>query len=706
MNVWSRYPFVRLLIPLICGIILCYYHGGAHLLSSELLILDLVIGIGLLTVTNVYSRWLVTYRSRWIHGLVVNLTLFLVGWIITDSTFLQNQNNHFSLFQSESGIYIAHISEQPLEKQNSIKVILEIDEIRDSSATFIASGKLLCYIKKDSLAVRPQYGDIIGFYKEPIKPEPPGNPGEFDYAGYLANQGIYHIVYLNSDDYLMLSRNKGNKLKALALNIQADFIHLLSGNGLQGDELAVAAALLTGYDDLLDADQTRKYSGAGVIHIMSVSGLHVGVIFMLAEFAFSFLQRRKRLAVLKPIMTIGVIWLYALITGLAPPVLRASLMFTLIILGKATQHQSNSINTLAAAAFILLIMNPRLIFNVGFQLSFSAVAGILAFQPTLRTIWSPTNPFIKYGWDLITVSLAAQVFTAPIAVSYFHQFPDYFLISNLLAIPLSGMIIYTGLLLLFTSFIPLVGSFFTSLLSFELRLLNSSVSYIEQLPGAVWDDIYLPGYEVILVILCLVSLFYWLKSSRKFLFYISLISVFMLVALNVVRNVESNRQQMIIFHKVNYHPVISFINGREHILLTDTILSADIGKANYQLEGLKIEANLKNAEIKSLSGTKMWEDNTEYTLPEFFSFNNKRIVIVSGKCKLPDNKLNIKVDYVLLCNNVRNQPEQITTCFPDACLIVDASNSRWIIERLRKTARDFNISLYDVKKSGALVVNL
>ncbi len=706
MNVWSRFPFVRLLIPLVCGILLCYFYGGAVLLSRKVLIVLPVIGIGFLALTNIYSRWLISYRSRWIHGLIVNLTLFLTGWAITDSTFLHNQHNHFSLFQSDSGAYIAHIIEQPLEKQNSLKIILEIDEIRDSSVTFVASGKLLCYIKKGSQTTQLNYGDVIIFNNVPVKPELPGNPGEFDYADYLANQGIYHIAYLDSNDYKVLSSDKGNLLKSLALKIRSDFIHLLSRGGLKGDELAVAAALLTGYDDLLEGDQRREYAGAGVIHILCVSGLHVGVILMLAEFAFAFLRKRRSLVALKPIMTIIVIWLYAILTGLAPPVLRASLMFTLIILGNATQHQTNSINTLAAAAFILLIMNPLLIFNVGFQLSFSAVAGILAFQPTLRALWSPTNPFVKYGWDLITVSLAAQVFTAPLAVSYFHQFPDFFLISNLLAIPLSGVIIYSGLIMLITSFIPVVGSFFSSLLSIELKVLNSSVSYIEHLPGAVWDNIYLPGYEVALVILCFVALFYWLKSSRKILFYISLICLFLLVSINVYRSIESSRQQMIVFHKVKRHPVISFISGKEDFVLTDSIIAQDISKVDYQLEGFRIKTNIKNTKVRILSGSLVSGYNSKYTFPEFYSFHGKRIVIVSGKCKLPETNRSLKADYVLLCNNIGIPLEQIVASFPDACIIADASNSVRTIECLTRTARECNIVLYDVRKSGALVVNL
>lgn len=706
MNVCSRFPFVRLLVPLIAGILLSYYCSVYVVIPIWILYIITISGVIFLLLLHFGSNKVISYKVRWIDGMALNGILVIIGWAITSSTFLQNQPRHFSAFQGDDKAYIARIIEQPIARQRSIKVLLTVTEIRDSATTYATEGNLLCYIKTDSLFVPPKYGDVIVFHKKPGLPEKPGNPGEFNYAAYLANQGIFHTIYLSQDDFRVLSTGKGNPLKSFALNTRTGFLNLLAENGLKGKELSVAAALLAGFDDQLDADQRREYAGAGVIHILCVSGLHVGVLFLLAEFAFSFLRRRKYLAVFKPVMIILVIWIYALITGMAPPVLRASLMFTLIIIGKAAQRQSNTFNTLALAAFILLILDPRLLFNVGFQLSFSAVAGIVAFQPSIRKLWKPVNPVIRYMWDLVTVSLAAQVFTAPLAVGYFHQFPDYFIISNLIAIPLSGIIIYTGLLMLFTSFIPFAGHIISLILIYELKLLNASVSYIEHLPGAVWDNIHLPGFGVILVIISMVSLFYWIASSRKVLLYVFLASVLFLVLGGVMRSYEISRQQMIVFHKVNRHPVISFIDGKDHIVLTDSILGTDLSKAGYQLNGLKVMAGLHDPKVRFITEVNSTEEYWERTLPEFFSFQGKRVVILSGRCRLPENGDNVKVDYVLLCNNVRTPIDQIAGCFPGASLIVDASNSQKTIERLAKSADESGLTLYNIRKSGALVVNL
>lgn len=706
MNVWSRFPFIRLLAPLIGGILLCYYCGNYLTIPFWILCLLAIPGVALLLLIHLGGKWVISYKARWISGLIVNGNMIIIGWALTSFTLLENRPHHFSAVQGEPIAYIGRVIEQPIARQSSVKMLLKVVETKDSTATYVTEGKLLCYIKADSSFVPPRYGDVIIFHKKPWPPEMPGNPGEFNYAAYLANQGIFHTIYLGQDDFKVLSTGKGNPLKSFALNTRTSFLNLLAENGLKGKEFSVAAALLTGYDDQLDDDQRREYAGAGVIHILCVSGLHVGVIFLLAEFAFSFMRRRKGLATFKPIMIILVIWLYALITGMAPPVLRASLMFTLIIIGKSTQHQSNTFNTLALAAFILLILDPRLLFNVGFQLSFSAVAGIVAFQPYFNKLWKPNNPIVKYMWDLITVSLAAQVFTAPLAIGYFHQFPDYFIISNLIAIPLSGIIIYTGLLMLFASFIPFIVQIVSLVLVYEVKLLNVSVSYIEHLPGAVWNNIYLPGLGVILVIICMVSLFYWIHSSRKALLYIFLTSMLILVLGGVLRSIDINRQQMIVFHKINRHPLVSFIDGKEQIVLTDSILGNDVHQASYQLDGLKVTAGLDEPTVKFISGLNTPEKYWDYTLPEFFSFYGKRVVILSGRCILPEKGDVLKADYVLLCNNIRTPIEQIAGCFPGACLIIDASNSPKTTERLAKSANDSGINLYNVRKSGALVVKL
>ncbi|MFA6949221.1 MAG: ComEC/Rec2 family competence protein [Lentimicrobiaceae bacterium] len=704
MNVWARFPFVRLLVPFIVGILACYYSDARVDISVWAVIVCFIT----LVLCQFFVSQFSTYRNRWLFGFLLNASMFLGGYVVTSGTFLKNQPVHFSKIEGGSLTYIAKVIEQPVDKQQSVKLLLSVIEVRNQNTSFRTSGNVICYIARDSLSAVSAYGDVLLFKKKPELNTPPGNPGEFDYSAYLAHKNIFHQVYLPKGACQIIDTGKGNFIKAFAVQSRKIFLNILKHNNISGKELSVAAALLIGYDDLLDANLRQEYSGAGVVHILSVSGLHVGVIYLLAGYAFFFLRRQKRFLYLEPFLIILVIWFYSLITGLAPPVLRASIMFTLILIGQSMQRQSNTINTLAAAAFLLLTMNPRLLFNVGFQLSFSAVAGIVFFQPSIRKLWMPKNPLARFVWDIICVSLAAQVFTAPLAAYYFHQFPNFFLFSNVVAIPLSGLLIYTGVLLFLTSFIPVVGKLVAIVLTAELKALNASVSFIESLPGAVSENIYLSELSLILLLILLVSGIYWLINNRKSLLFVSLSCLLLLVIHTVVREISINNRQMIIFYQVNKHPAFSFIDGRTQVLVSDSTVFNNVKTLSYQVDGFRVQAGLDKPVQQCLPFTTYIRGkyNTTVSCPEFYYFKGKRIAVLSGRCKLPRSKKVLKTDYVLLCNNLSIPISDLAEYFPGALMLFDASNSDRASNKMEAEADIMGLACHNIKRKGALIIKL
>lgn len=704
MNVWARFPFVRLLVPFIAGILACYYSDA----RADISVWAVIVCFITLVLCQFFVSQFSTYRNRWLFGFLLNASMFLGGYVITSGTFLKNQPVHFSNIEGDSLTYIAKVIEQPVDKQQSVKLLLSVIEVRNQNTSFRTSGNVICYIARDSLSAVSAYGDVLLFKKKPELNTPPGNPGEFDYSAYLAHKNIFHQVYLQKGACQIIDTGKGNFIKAFAVQSRNIFLNILKHNNISGKELSVAAALLIGYDDLLDANLRQEYSGAGVVHILSVSGLHVGVIYLLAGYAFFFLRRQKRFLYLEPFLIILVIWFYSLITGLAPPVLRASIMFTLILIGQSMQRQSNTINTLAAAAFLLLTMNPRLLFNVGFQLSFSAVAGIVFFQPSIRKLWIPKNPLARFVWDIICVSLAAQVFTAPLAVHYFHQFPNFFLFSNVVAIPLSGLLIYTGVLLFLTSFIPVVGKLVAIVLIAELKALNASVSFIESLPGAVSENIYLSELSLILLLILLVSGIYWLINNRKSLLFVSLSCLLLLVIHTVVREISINNRQMIIFYQVNKHPAFSFIDGRTQVLVSDSTVFNNVKTLSYQVDGFRVQAGLDKPVQQCLPFNTCvpGKYNTTASFPEFYCFKGKRIAVLSGRCKLPRSKKVLKTDYVLLCNNLSVPISDLAEYFPGALMLFDASNSDRASNKMEAEADKMGLACHNIKRKGALIIKL
>ncbi|NJO90405.1 MAG: ComEC/Rec2 family competence protein, partial [Chloroflexia bacterium] len=238
----------------------------------------------------------------------------------------------------------------------------------------------------------------------------------------------------------------------MAYDLRSSILSVYQSSGIQGDEFAILAALTLGVKDYLSDEIVEAYSDSGAMHVLAVSGLHVGILMAMLNMIFSFFWKRKKLLVLKSIIILVFLWLFALITGLAPSVTRSALMFSFFILSKNSGKRPSSYNSLAAAAFIILLFNPNALFHVGFQLSFLAVISILLFQQKLYRTIDIKNKYLDYFWQLTTVSLAAQIGTTPISIFYFHQFPIYALLTNIIVIPAAAIILNAVILLLIANF--------------------------------------------------------------------------------------------------------------------------------------------------------------------------------------------------------------------------------------------------------------
>ncbi len=706
MKIWTRFPFVRLLLPLITGI-LCY-----RLIpnASGVPAWPLIIGCSVIAGALVLLSKIQTYRTRWMFGFIINILLILLGFVISWAGNQRDYYSHFSRFGGDSKIiYEAFLTEPPAQRANSVKFTLQVNRVSLNGRSFPVRGKIIAYAGKDSLATLLDYGTGILFSEKPQALRPPANPGEFDYARYLSVNHVFHQVYLGKGNYTLTGRQHGNFLKSFALQARNRLLIIMQRYGITGREYAVAAALLIGYDDLLDAAQRKEYSGAGVVHVLCVSGLHVGIVFLIADSLFFFLRKRKKAAWLRPLLIITFIWVYSLITGLAPSVLRASLMFSMITIGKSLNRQSHTYNTLAASAFFLLIFNPGMLYDLGFQLSYGAVFGIVTFQPYIRQLFITTNKAKEYLWSMINVSLAAQLFVTPVSVYYFHQFPNYFLIANLIAIPLSGILIYTGVIFIFLSFIPFLGKIAAVVVVAEIKILNSSVAFIEGLPGAVSHNLYLSSNATLLLYLLIFAGFMLFISKNRFWLY-PVLGVSLLLAADFAGNAIgriNNRE--IIVQSINRHTVISFTNGRTQVILADSAVVSKPELIKYSTETHRISAGIRDIVYAEISDDSIAKPGLPVCLEiknGFFSFMGKRGVVLTPEIKLPVEEKQIMVDYVILAGNLRQKLEKLSGNFPGATFIADASNSgrkslSWSEESTR-----LGLPFYSVRESGAWVLKL
>lgn len=705
MRLEYPYPLVRLILPFLLGIVTGlnispqYFSGWlAPLLLTLFLILFTLI---------LFSPKIRSLKS--ITGIVVLLFIAFFGIYRTITSIEINNSNHFSK-SAEPDYYLGKVTEEPALKKKSVKTILVIDRkfISDSSST--CSGKTLAYFELDSASKQLQYGDIIIFSKLPIPIDGPSNPGSFNYKRYMEGRNVFHQVFLRAGEWKITDRKKGNLLIAKALEFRKQLIGIFEKYGITGTDKAVASALILGADDEIDPETMKDYAGSGVLHILSVSGMHVGIIYLIIEFTLKILLPGKRSRYLRIILPLILIWLYSLLSGLSPSVLRAATMFSFLLVAELFNRKIPPENSLAASAFVLLIINPLMIINVGFQLSFIAVIGIMFIYKRLNEFWQPNNIIVKYVWQLVAVSLAAQLVTAPVSIYYFHQFPLYFMLANLIAIPLSTIAMYSGVSLLAFSYLPYINAAIAFLFKTSIQWLNLSVKFIDNLPYAVIQHITLDTYGMILMYLILISLTIYV-TNRKRIFLNYLIGSFLLLAITVSINyIRSSKQQLIVISHENKNTMLSMINGRTSVIISNQ--RNDTSENTWHersISGLSDYYHVKETEellFEEIGNREADADFAEIISPNFVAFNDCRITIIDDAFNIPAGKEKFRCNLILLRNSPKINIDSLLNHFETDVIIADGSSKPYLKKKWKFSCEAKEIRYYDTREKGAFIYRL
>lgn len=647
-----------------------------------------------LVVTAIFGKK-INYRNRWIFGVIIFIFLINTGYQITIINTEKNKPVYFGEIYQSGDIWLARLSEPLIKRAKTNKAIVKMESLYHHGKWFPISGNAIIYFKNDSLSSLLKYGEQVLLNSKLSEIFPPKNPHEFDYKQYLSNKGIYHSSYATSSNWFPTGKGYGNPVRKYAYRLRDYFLNIFEKHGIQGKEYAVASALILGYTDKLDADLLREYSGSGAMHILSVSGLHVGIVYIVLEFLLFFMNRRRWLKIIKTVIIFLFIWFYAFITGLSPAVLRSSVMISFIVIGSALSQKPSIYNTLAASAFILLLYNPFYITEVGFQLSYLAVTGIVMLQKPIYNLWLPPNRVAEWIWAMVAVSIAAQLATFPLSLFYFHQFPNYFLITNLIAIPLSSLVIYLGALVLFTSSFAWLCNVLSWIMVILLKGLNFTVQFVEQLPYAISYGITLNNVQLFLLYSLLFSILIYLSMPNRRTFYPMVFCVSMFVISVFYQNlVLLNRHQMVVYN-FKKHTVCDFIHGNTFVTVKDGNVEENL--LSYSVMPNRIHCNLK---IKPEDFAKWF-----FQKKNFICFDNKKIAIIKEKpaFAIPLHKL--RVDYLLMSSNMKMKMREIVQYFDTPIVIFDASNSPWRIQNWIKECKTMHLKYYSTQEQGAYVVN-
>ncbi|RYE24556.1 MAG: ComEC family competence protein, partial [Sphingobacteriaceae bacterium] len=500
-------PFLILLIPFLTGIF-C-----GVLFSFESFQIALSISIYIIAVTffisnYTYARWKI-YRKPWLGSVLIHLFLLLSGILFAENNKEINRKDHFSKQKAEALLIL--INQEPKQTGNLLRFTTSVTHTIFTSKISVSSGSLLVTLKLDSAAKNTlNYGDQILIPNQYKPVDTPFNPAEFNYKLWLQHQHIYNQTYLNVNDYQLIAKNQGNPVIAKSLQLRQQMVQKFQQYLHQPNAIAVASTLILGYRADLSQDVLQAYSKTGTMHVLSVSGMHVALVYIIIELLLRFLNRKRSTILLKAFISIALIWLYALLSGFSPAVCRAAIMISFVICGKTYNRHISMLNILLTSAFMLLLYNPDYVVDAGFQLSYLAVFGLILLQPIIENLLNFKQKYLQKLWSLLSVSLAAQVITFPVSVFYFHQFPVYFLLSNLFIVLPSMLIMYAGIAFLAFSSVDLLAKPLAFVLEKTIILMNSGLVWIENIPFGSWNKLWITTPEYLLLYAIMGCCFGWI----------------------------------------------------------------------------------------------------------------------------------------------------------------------------------------------------
>ena len=648
----GKTPFFRLIIPVAGAIISSPFLPYNGLLPAFLSLSGLLF-ILLSFLRGEHHQ----FTRRWIFGAGTYLFLFALTLLQCQEQRAGSEYN----FPEKNRAYLAVLLEIPVEKERSVQC-----PVRTAPPL---EKKVMLYLEKSNRAAVLQPGDEIIFTAQPEPFRNFGNPGEWDYAGYMRNRGFSARDFLSTGEWELTGRRRATPY-LLAQRCRMNVLNFYRSLGLEGETYAFIAAVTLGYKAYLSDDIKEAFRASGTAHLLAVSGLHTGIIYLILSLLLSPLGHRGKGFRIRQWVIILMLWCYAFVAGLSTSVVRAVIMLSLYCLGRLQQVRSFTANTLAAAAFLILIFQPNSLYDISFQMSFGAVFSILWFQPRIAALAKPRNKALTYLWNLVALSLSAQLGLFPLVLYNFGTFPTWFFLSNILMVPLMGIIIYSMIPLLFTGWLQASLSGFPEwlpqLLRHLVQLLTNAmlhiVQFMESLPCAQLTGLHisLPSAILLLLFIFLFSHFIYKQRLRTLIFALSSLLSFQLLLLR--EQLQTAPVQLVVFNSSPYSEI------------------------------------------------SLYADETRYpiAIPDngLLPHPRKKILRLSdGSFNHFTANVTFRVDILILSHYCCFDAEQLYRLFQPSLIVLDSSLPRYTAATIRNRCLARGIPIHDVRQNGAYSLN-
>ncbi len=650
-TIFGKTPFLRLLLPVIAGI------AVASLMPCNTLHLSLAGLIGMLSMLCsffVKGKW--EYSLRWLFG--AGLIFFLFSFAALQ---YQEQEKRIQAdFNTKEIDYIGTLLDIPETKPRSIACHVKIN--------YPIKKKVILYLQQNDLARALKPGDELVFRARLQPFHNYGNPDDFDYKHFMKIKGVAGSAYVPATNWNKTERQQFT-LYILSQRCRAKMLSFYHSFQLDPDALAFISAVTLGYKAYLSDDLQEAFRASGTAHVLAVSGLHVGIIYVVINFLFSFLGKQGRRFVARQLLVILTLWAYALIAGMSAPITRATFMLTIYCVGRILKQSTFTYNTLTAVAFLILLFKPFSLFDVSFLMSFMAVFAILYFQPKIYLLYAPQNRAVKYLWDLSTVSLSAQIGVFPLVLYFFGSFPTYFFIANLLVVPLMSLVIYATvplIAILLLSLFPLLQSpliawledLFRLVLKMLIETILKLVQFTEMLPFSQITDQHLSFLQLLFLFLFIYLFASYLVTRRPRPLLIALTSLLLFFTIGNHERLTSEPPCLVVFNSPSTSEIAIFSENRRHyVKIPSNGLLPHPAKSILRLSDARLE-----------------------------------------RCKA---ETPLFIDVLILSEYRNFSVNQLVELFLPKVIVLDSSIPHYVAYRLQKECNELGIAVHNVAIDGA-----
>jgi competence protein ComEC len=687
-------PFIRLMIPFCAGTAIAVYvplPGIFHIVVS----CSIVSFLSLILFISRYSRWNM-HRRKWVAGLVLQVFVlsFSYGYAIYKSGVLPVKP------KPAGEALIIRVASGPVEAAASIRFEAVVQGSLSNHRWIPWHEKIMLTGWKDaSSSLNITYGDLLLVPSRLQGVTHALNPKQFDYGKWLELRSIRHHALLRMNEISLISHG-GWSITGFALGWRQRLIKKYSKFIRDPGAAAFLSALILGYRADIDRETVTVYSNTGTTHVLSVSGMHVGIVYVVLVVLLKFMDAKPWLKVVRALLIIILILFYSVLTGLSPAVCRSAVMLIFLVLSKAIGRDIHKFNLLALSAFLLLVYDPAFIADVGFQLSYLAVWGLFYLYPLIYDSVVLRFPLADKLWACFSVSLAAQIATFPLSLYYFHQFPVYFLLSNLFILLPVATIMYLGIVFLFLPFTPVL-SVLGSALGKLIAFMNGGLAMISNFPGACLRDLWPTGLECLLtygaILLCARI---YIRREKWLLYLLPALGIALACSFSVKKVRQMKTHQLIVF-SLEKHTAIGFLSGRTGIVLTDL----DPSDKQFAL------AVRPYFSFCGIGDPEVFRIGDSVQTPEFYyrdnfvAFNGKTLLLAGKDTGQKKFGSKIRVDYVVLMGNCRMAVPDLTGMAYFGRLLIDGSNSPYRTEKWTKESWAEDIAFYVVRGSPAFIVD-